>query len=671
MTKVPQSAAERVTKLREQIDELRYRYHVLNDPRVSDEVYTSLTHELTELEAQYPQLVTPDSPTQRVGSKVSTRFVAVPHQLPMLSMNDVFDEAELRAWNDRVTKLLPVGIQIEYHVDFKMDGLAAAVTYENGVLVRGLTRGDGYIGEDVTANLKTIDSIPLRLRRDPKVPAPFYAGRVEVRGEVIIHKDDFAKINEERAAAGQAEYANPRNLAAGSVRQLDPRLTAARRLRFRAYSLVDPALPSLNQEYETASRLGFAINREHQVVQSIDQVATLVRDWESKRHGLPFQTDGLVVAVNDRSLFRQLGVAGKAPRGFVAYKYPPEEVTTKLIDILVSIGRTGAATPFAVLAPVVVAGSTVGLATLHNEAEVKRKDVRIGDTVIVRKAGDVIPEIVGPLPKLRIGQEKRFTMPVRCPVCGTKLTKQQAEEVVWRCPNKLCPSRVSGQLIHYASKGALDIEGLGEKNVQALLKAGLVEDIADLYLVTRSHLVTLERFAEVSAQKLVDAISARKAPRLDRFLYGLGIRHVGSQTAIDLARHFGSLDKIRQASMEEFETVAGIGQVVAHSIYSWFNESANRQLLAKLTEVGVRPEPLQIGTKLAGKAFVITGTLKTMSRDEAAEKIRAAGGKFQNAVGKDTDYLVVGEDPGGSKVADAQKYRTEQISESRLRTLLE
>ncbi len=663
-------AKARIDRLVDQINELRYRYHVLDDPTVTDEIYDSLTKELRKLEEQYPALVRPDSPTQRVGGKPLAKFQAVEHVRPMLSLNDVFSEEELETWVKRITKLVPIN-RPAYHIDLKMDGLAASLIYENGRLVRGLTRGDGYRGEDVTQNLRTIQTIPLALRLDKSLSAGFYSGRVEVRGEIIFFKVDFERINAERAKQGLVLYANPRNTAAGSIRQLDPVQTATRPLRFHAYSLLaDPPLLSIDEEYKTAHKLGFVINPQHKVVKSIGEVMKEARAWQHKRLKLPFQVDGLVVAVNDRKYFNQLGVVGKAPRGAIAYKYPAEQATTKLKDILVSIGRTGAATPFAVLEPVKVAGSTVQLATLHNESEVARKDVRIGDTVIVQKAGDVIPEVVGPLPKLRNGRERKFKMPKDCPVCGTKLVKAKAEEAVWRCPNKACPARVMGQIVHYASKEALDIEGLGEKNVEALLKAGQINDIADLYSLNVDQVSKLERFAQKSAENLINAIQVKRQPTLDRFIYGLGIRHIGRQTGIDLANHFRTLEKLEKAKLEDFEAVPGIGDVIAHSIFMWLYETPNQKLLAKLKHVGVKPRPLQTSGKLKDKSFVITGTLDSISRDEAAERIRARGGKFQNSVGRDTDYLVVGSNPGDSKITDAAKYKTKQIKEPELKKLL-
>ncbi len=661
----------RLEKLKLQIDEYRYRYHVLDDPAVSDEIYDSLTRELSGIEKDFPELITADSPTQRVGGEPLKKFISVAHIQPMLSLNDVFSEDDLMAWITRTEKLLPKNYKPEYHLDIKMDGLAAAVVYEAGKLVRGLTRGDGIRGEDVTSNLRTISTIPLILRRDKTLPKEFYTGRVEVRGEVIMYKKDFEAINAKRREEGLVEYANPRNFSAGSIRQLDPKLTASRPLRFHAYSvIVEPPLATHVDEYKTAQKLGFVVNSQHHLVNTANEIIDFVEQWEEKRHDLSYQSDGLVITLNDRKTFAELGVAGKAPRGAVAYKYPAEQATTRLKDILVSIGRTGAATPFAVLEPVRIAGSTVQMATLHNEGEVHRKDVRIGDTVVVQKAGDIIPEVVEPLPKLRDGHEKKFVMPKTCPVCDTILKKEKKEEAIWRCPNKNCPARVRGQIIHFGSKQALDIEGLGEKNVEALLKAGLISDPADLYELKASDIEKLDRFARKSAENLVDAIADKKTPPLDRFIFGLGIRHIGRQTAIDLSRHYKDLDLLASAQVEELEKLEGIGSVVAESIVLWFSSPRNQKLLQKFDKVGVKPSQLKTSDKLNGKSFVITGALQQVSRDEAAEKVRALGGKFQSSVSKDTDYLVVGEKPGSSKIKDADKYMTTRLTESEFLKLI-
>jgi DNA ligase (NAD+) len=657
-------AAARIVKLRELINDYRYHYHVLDESTMSEAAADSLKHELEQLEQQYPELITPDSPSQRVAGAPLSSFKSVAHSQRMLSLNDVFDETEVAGWLERIKKLEPVN---ELFIDVKMDGLACALVYEDGVLVRGITRGDGFVGEDVTTNVRTIDSVPLRLREDKL----FSKGRTEIRGEIVMHKDDFTALNKERESAGLPLYANPRNTAAGTIRQLDPQLVAQRKLHFRAYDMLRQNVndtPSNEAVYKALNAIGFIVNMQYEII-SADAKAVLkiAEKWEEKRHGLPFNTDGLVIKVNDRATFARLGIVGKAPRGAAAYKYPAEQSTTKVKDIFVSIGRTGAATPVAMLEPVVVAGSTVQMATLHNEEEIKRKDIRIGDTVIIHKAGDIIPEVVEPLVKLRDGSEKVFRMPTHCPECATELIKIKEADVVWRCPNEACPSRAWKRIEHFASKGALDIEGLGEKNVIALMNAGLVKDPADIYLVSKEDLLKLDRFAETSAAKLVAAIQAKKQPSLARFLFGLGIRHIGTQTAIDLANYFGKLDNIGTATYEELKQVEGIGETVAESVVFWFDEPTNQELLAKFRREGVWPEDVRkVGGPLTGKKFVVTGSLDSMGRDEAAERIRALGGTFQSSIGKDTDYLVVGGNVGASKLAKAEKLGTKQIDEAKL-----
>lgn len=660
-------AAERLAKLRELINEYRYQYNVHDKSIMSEAAADSLKHELTELEEQYPDLITPDSPSQRVAGQPLAKFVSVPHRHRMLSLNDVFDQTELQAWAQRITKLDAEAISQGFFVDVKMDGLACALIYQDGVLQQGLTRGDGRNGEDVTMNVRTIDSVPLRLRK-AKGHESLLTGRTEVRGEIVMYKDDFEELNRRRQAAGQPTYANPRNLSAGTIRQLDPKLVAERPLRFRAYDLLredESELPAHQAIYEAMRHIGFLVNNQATQLDSTDEIMKFADKWETKRQDLPFNTDGLVIKVNDKQAYRQLGVVGKAPRGAVAYKFPAEQATTTVKDIFISIGRTGAATPVAMLEPVVVAGSTVQMATLHNESEVQRKDIRVGDTVIIHKAGDIIPEVVEPLVKLRTGKERPFVMPVGCPECGTKLIKLKAADAVWRCPNESCPSRSWKRIEHFASKAALDIEGLGEKNVIALLEAGLVKDQADIYRLVPEQVVTLERFAEISANKLVAAIQAKKNPPLNRFLYGLGIRHVGVQTATDLANHFGSLEALAEAIEDELAAVEGIGEVVAESIVAWFSLKSNQLLLKQFDSQGVRPQKVEkVGGPLTGKKFAVTGSLDSMSREEAADAIRAKGGTFQSSVGKDTDYLVVGANVGASKLAKADKLRTKQLDEA-------
>jgi len=666
-------ADARILKLRDLINDYRYHYHVLDESIMSEAAADSLKHELSQLETEHPELVTPDSPTQRVAGAPLPGFTQVEHSSRMLSLNDAFGEAEVKAWQERIIKLLPEAAKLEYFVDIKMDGLACALVYQDGVLTRGITRGDGFVGEDVTANIRTIDSIPLRLRHDKSFTA-LLTGRTEVRGEIVMYKEDFRRLNDQRARDGQPLFANPRNTAAGTIRQLDPQLVASRPLHFRAYDLLrdNPAdVPTNAYAYQALRGLGFLASRDASVLKSLDAVMKFAKTWETKREKLPFNTDGLVVKVNDRQLFRRLGVAGKAPRGAIALKYAAEQSTTKVKDIFLSIGRTGAATPVAMLEPVVIAGSTVQMATLHNESEIKRKDIRIGDTVIVHKAGDIIPEVVQPLIKLRSGSEKPFQMPDHCPECNTKLVKYKAEDAVWRCPNEHCPSRSWKRIEHFASKAALDIEGLGEKNAIALIDAGLIKDQADIYTLKAETVIKLDRFAEVSANKLVAAIQAKRQPPLSRFVYGLGIRHVGTQTAVDLANSFRALEALGQATIEELAAVEGIGETVAESIVEWFSEPRNQKLLEKFAKLGVSPQPVKhVGGKLSGRNFVVTGSLETMGREEAAERIRAQGGTFQTGIGQDTDYLVVGVNVGAAKLAKAAKFGTKQLTEAEFLKLL-
>lgn len=666
------AAAERVAKLKDIINEYRFEYHVNDRSLMSEAAADSLKHELSQLEEQFPELITPDSPTQRVAGKPSGKFASVEHSSRMLSLNDVFDQAELEAWVARIAKLAPKA-QPEYFVDLKMDGFACALVYEDGLLVRAVTRGDGFTGEDVTVNVRTLDSVPLKLRSQ-KGNQKFLEGRTEVRGEIVMYKRDFERLNKDREAKGLALFANPRNTAAGTIRQLDPKLVAERPLHFRAYDVLRDSnadLPTYADVYKVASSLGFLVNKDAPVLKNITEVKKYADKWEDKRHNLPFNTDGLVVKINDRELYNSLGVVGKAPRGAVAYKYPAEQSTTTVKDIFISIGRTGAATPVAMLEPVVVAGSTVQMATLHNESEVRRKDIRVGDTVIIHKAGDIIPEVLEVILKLRPKTSKAFVMPGVCPECGTKLAKLKADDAVWRCPNERCPSRVYKRIQHYASKSALDIEGLGEKNVVALLQANLIKETPDIYELSKAQVEKLDRFAEVSAGKLVAAIQAKKEPTLARFLYGLGIRHVGTQTAVDLSNHFKSLQAIAEATIEDLAAVEGVGEVVAESIVAWFAEPANKKILDRFERLGVKPQQVKrVGGKLSGQSFVITGGLDTMQREQAAEKIRALGGTFQSSVGKETDFLVVGNNVGASKLAKADKLGVKQIDEQALLKML-
>lgn len=664
--------SERAKELRNLLSTYSYQYHVLDQTSVSDAIYDSLMGELKTIEAEHPELITPDSPTQRVGNELLGGFTKVAHRSRMLSLNDVFDASEVEAWVVRMDKALP-GSRHEFFADIKMDGLACALIYENGLLVQAITRGDSFVGEDVTNNVRTIANVPLRLR-ETEATRSLLRGRTEVRGEIVMLKKDFEALNKKQEQAGKPLFANPRNLAAGTIRQLDPKLVAERPLTFVAYDLIrdNPDEIATNmQAYEYLTALGFRRNQQASVFSSVSDVMHFVHSWDTKRHELPFNTDGLVIKVNNRAQFAALGIVGKQPRAAVAYKYAAEQATTVVKDIVISIGRTGAATPVAVFDPVQVAGTTVQHASLHNADEIARKDIRIGDTVVIFKAGDIIPQVESVVTELRPKNSKPFSYEEALKEQYPELTfERQGDDVVYRVKG------LSGDLIlkrsveYYASKGALDIDTLGEKNVVALVEAGLVHDIADIYTLTYEEVVNLDRFADISARKLVDAIQATKKPALERFILGLGIRHVGAQTAIDLANKFESIEKLAQATSEELESVEGIGKVVAESILAWFADEDNTALLRKFHEFGVEPVFKRKTGSLSGKNFVITGTLETMSRDEAADKIRALGGTFQTAVAKDTTYLVAGGKVGASKLSKAKAYGTEVIDEAELRRLL-
>ncbi len=666
-------AKERIQKLKELINDYRYHYHVLDESTMSEAAADSLKHELTILETQFPEFLTPDSPTQRVAGVALDKFVKIPHRFPMISLNDVFNRQEVEAWIERINKLAP-GRKHEYFCDVKMDGLACALIYENGVFVQAVTRGDGQIGEDVTQNIRTIENIPLTLRDNPKYKL-FLGGRTEIRGEIVMYKQDFAALNKQREAAGQPVFANPRNLAAGTIRQLDSRLVAERPLHFRAYDLLrdNPnEVPTNMFAYEALRALGIAANNEARVFASIEETMEFVKVWETKRHDLSFNTDGLVIKLNDRALYRELGVVGKTPRGAVAYKFAAEEATTIVKDIVISIGRTGAATPVAVFDPVQVAGTTVQHASLHNADEIKRKDIRVGDTVVIYKAGDIIPQVERVLLELRPQDAKTFNMFAELQRQYPELEFVRPEgEAVYRVKGATGKLLLKRALAHFASKGALDIDGLGEKNVEALVDAGLVRDLADLYLITKEQLLTLERFAEISASNLIAAIADKKHPTLARFIYALGIRHIGTQTAIDLANAFRKLDNLGTATYESLRAVNGIGEVVADSVLGWFVDEDNQALLAKFRKYSVWPEDVvQAVGPLQGKSFVITGTLTSMGREAAAEKIRSLGGTFQTSVAKGTTYLVMGENAGKSKAEKARALGTEVIDEAFLRKLI-
>ena len=668
-----QAAEQRIVKLRDLINDYRYHYHVLDESIMSEAAADSLKHELSQLEEQFPDLITPDSPTQRVAGKALSKFAKVQHQTRMISLQDVFDRAEVAAWIQRMKKVRQ-DITEEFLCDIKMDGLACALIYEDGVLTRAVTRGDGLVGEDVTMNVRTIQNVPLTLRANQRF-AHFLRGRTEIRGEIVMHKADFAALNQRRRAAGQPEFANPRNLAAGTIRQLDPKLVAERPLHFVGYDIIRDNLedtPTIAFGYQMMNELGITTSRQTQIVYGLDEVMSYVDHLDEVRQSLQFNTDGAVIKLNDRRQFAELGIVGKTPRAAVAYKFAAEEATTIVRDIVISIGRTGAATPVAVFDLVVVAGTTVQHASLHNADEIARLDVRRGDTVVIFKAGDIIPQVQTVLKELRPADAKPIDY-------SAELARQYPElefvrpagEAVYRVKGLSGPLILKRSLAHFASKGALDIDTLGEKNVEALVEAGLVNDLADIYRLTKDDLLQLERFAEISAQKLIDAIAAKKQPVLERFLFGLGIRHVGAQTAIDLANKFESIEKLMVATIDELREVDGVGEIVAESIVAWFADEDNVTLLEKFANLGVTPQFTKKSGSLTGQSFVITGTLQSMGRDAAAEKIRELGGTFQTAVAKDTTYLVAGGKVGASKLKKAEQYGTKIIDEQTLLELIQ
>lgn len=651
-----------------------YEYYVLDKPSISDAVYDSLMLKIKDYEAKYPKEIRSDSPTQRVGAKPLDEFKKVTHKERMFSLNDVFNEDEVKAWSVRMQKLVP-GHHPEYFADIKMDGLACALVYQDGIFTQAITRGDGFTGEDVTENVKTIKNVPLKLRAG-KGNEELLQGRTEIRGEIVIYKKDFEKLNKARQNSGEPVFANPRNLAAGTIRQLDPRLVAERPLLFRAYDIIrnNPAeLTTNSQVYTTLHELGLAANKQATVLKSISEIMDFAKLWEDERHKLPFNTDGLVIKVNSRELYRELGFVGKNPRGSIAYKYPAEEATTLLRDIVISIGRTGAATPVAVLDAVVVAGTTVQHASLHNSDEIERKDIRVGDTVIIYKAGDIIPQVQGVIKDLRPKNSKPFNYEAELKRQYPELEFVRPEgEAVYRVKGATSSLLLAKSLEHFASKSALDIDGLGEKNVELLVSKNLVKDLADIYTIKKEDLLNLDRFAELSASNLVSAVASKKNPELDKFIYALGIRHVGAQTAIDLSKHFHSINKLSSATIDDLQSVNGVGDIVAESILAWFADEDNEALLNKFNNLGVKPKKYEVKAgKLDGKSFVVTGTLESMGRDLAAEKIRQLGGTFQSAVSKGTTYLVMGSNAGASKAEKARELGTEVITEAELLDILQ
>ena len=659
--------AEHIEKLRDEIRRHEELYYVRSTPEISDAEFDKLMHELQALEQQHPDLVTPDSPTQRVGGRPAEGFIEVEHLQPMLSLDNAYDEEDLRAFDERVRKGLGLDVSPAYVAELKIDGLSIALTYEDGRLVRGATRGDGTRGEDVTPNVRTVRAIPLSLRGGPN-------GRVEVRGEVYLPKKNFERINEEQKDAGEPLYANARNTAAGTMRNLDPKLVAKRGLAAWTYQLVPPAFESHAEMLRDLAQWGLPVEPHWQKCDGINAVVDFCEAWRGKRGELAFETDGVVIKLDDPQQRERLGYTSKFPRWATAFKFPAEQKVAMLHRIEINIGRTGAATPFAILEPTVVAGSTISMATLHNPDDIIRKDIRPGETVIIEKAGDVIPRVVGPVNTDPNRPTPRWVMPTACPVCGSELKKAE-DEAVWRCENSSCPSKLRRGLEHFASRGAMNIEGMGEMLIGQLCEKGLIASYADIYRLDAQTLEDLDRMGKKSAAKVLSELEKSKKNDVWRLLYGLGIRHVGERGAQVLADHFGSIDAIEKASLEELQQVREIGPVLAASVRSWFDEPANRDLIegfrkAGLKLVGERKTPPAGPQPLAGRTFVITGEIPGMSRDEAQRHLEALGAKVTGSVSKKTTALIVGSEPGASKLEKARELGIETLDEAAFRTLI-
>ena len=657
-------AEQRVSELNELLRGYGHAYYVLDKPAVPDAVYDQLLNELIELETVYPDLVFPDSPTQRVGGTPLSNFEKVTHERPMLSLSNVFGEADLREFDKRVRN--GAGNNIEYVCELKIDGLAVSLIYEDGKFVRGATRGDGRIGEDITVNLRTIRAIPLKLNKPVSI---------EVRGEVFMPKKSFHKLNEERGERGEELFANPRNAAAGSLRQLDPKIAASRNLDVFIYGIGgDGESYQLSEHDETLnylSELGFKTNNERELCRSVEEVLAYIEKWTEKRNSLSYEIDGIVIKVNSYLLQQELGFTAKSPKWATAYKFPAEEVMTTVRDIELSVGRTGAVTPTAILDPVAVAGTTVQRASLHNEDLIKEKDIRIGDKVIIRKAGDIIPEVVMALIEQRSGEEQPFEMPTNCPACDAELVRIEGE-VVLRCVNPKCPAQITEGLIHFVSRNAMNIDGLGEKVIEQLYREGLVADISDLYKLTKEQLLGLERMGEKSASNLIAAIDASRSNSMEKLLFGLGIRHVGEKAARILSEHFGSMKNLMAASVEELTDIHEIGEKMADSVVTYFEKEEVQALMERLAAAGVNLT--YTGTRVrveagsnafAGKKIVLTGKLEQMTRQEAQQQIEALGGKVSGSVSKKTDLLIAGSE-AGSKLDKAMELKVDVWDEERL-----
>jgi len=661
---------KKIEELREKIRYHNYRYYVLDDLTVSDAEYDRLMRDLIELEKKYPRYIAPSSPTQRVGIEPVSEFTTVKHIAPMLSLTNAFSTEELRAFNQRVKKLIPQK-KLEYVVELKIDGLAVALVYENGIFTRGATRGNGVNGEEITSNLRTIKTIPLKLFGENIPP------RIEVYGEVYMKKSDFKKLNKERTKREESLFANPRNAAAGSVRQLDPRITAQRHLDTFIYRATFPEGNNFNTHMEVLNylkKIGFKVNPHIKICRDIEVTINYCQEWIEKKEELDYEIDGMVIKVNSSRIREELGSTTRSPRWAIAYKFPAQQVTTKVQDIIVQVGRTGALTPVAVLGPVRISGSVVQRATLHNEDEIKRKDVRIGDIVLIQKAGEVIPEVVKVIKEKRAGKETEFVMPTQCPVCGAKVFRPEGE-VASRCNSLTCPAQIKERIKHFASRNAMDIEGLGPAIIDQLANKGQIKDITDLYFLKRDNLISLERMAEKSADNLLDAIEKSKKKSLVNLIYGLGIRYVGVHTSEVITRYYPTLDKFKKASLEELIEINEIGPKIAESIILFFKEKENFAIIKRLRSAGLNFGQEKEKTReekevqiLAGKQFVLTGILKDFTRTQAIEIISKLGGRVTSSVSKKTDYVVVGEDPG-SKYQKAQKLGVPIINEEEFKKI--
>lgn len=668
--KIPEEVRLQVRELRSRINYHDYRYYVLDDPEISDAEYDRLMRKLQELEEKYPPLLTPDSPTQRVGGTLLPKtFDPIPHTVPMLSLGNAFDGNEVEEWMGRIKKGLGTSEEIELVAEPKLDGCAVELVYEDGLFVRGSTRGDGMVGEDITWNLKTLKDIPPRLKGKS---IPDY---LEVRGEVYMEVEKFEELNARQAKTGGKLFANPRNAAAGSLRQLDPRVTASRPLNIFLYDVGEVRGTEFESQMDMLAALKAlglrTIERAH-LCTNLEEIFQYYDKLTEERGKLPFEVDGTVIKVNRFDLRRRLGARTREPRWAVAYKFPPREETTRILDINVQVGRTGVLTPVAKLEPVRVGGVTVSNATLHNEDQMAEKDIRIGDCVIVRRAGDVIPEVVKPLPSRRTGKERKFKMPKVCPVCRGEVVRAEGE-VARRCLNISCPAQVGRWIKHFASRGAMDIEGLGPKLIEQLLEQEILKDVGDLYFLKKEQLIGLERMADKSAQNIIEAVEASKDRPLSRIIYALGIRHVGEHVAEVLAEEFGTMEALREAMLEKLEDTHEIGPIVAKAVYEFFHDDRNRKLLEKLRKGGVRFLPSKkraSGEKFSGLTFVFTGTLSSMSREEARARVKEWGGKASSSVSKNTDYIVAGSDPG-SKLKKAEKLGVRVISEKEFLKLIE